>query len=84
MKFKKIGFPLLCFLIVYWVVAIFFIIISIAFGVALFFYLKSVNNFYFNWKKESLYAIRKAVTGGEILGAEIWFKAKLKEKKLTK
>lgn len=51
MKFKKVGFPLLCFLIVYWVVAIFFIIISIAFGVALFFYLKSVNNFYFNWKK---------------------------------
>lgn len=81
MKFKKVGFSLLIFLVVYWIMAIFFIILLVGLGVALLFYLKSGNAFYFDWIKESVYSMRKAVPGGGVLGAGIWIKSKLQEKK---
>ncbi len=81
MKFQKIGFSLLVFLVAYWIMAIFIIILLIGLGVALIFYLKSNNSFYFDWIEESIYAIKKSVPGGGILGVGIWIKAKLEDKK---
>lgn len=74
MKFNKIGFPLLIFLILYWMVAIFLIVFLLSLGVAFIFYLKNGNEFYFDFFEESTYSLSKAIPGGSILGAGIWIK----------
>nr|WP_024964877.1 hypothetical protein [Pantoea sp. IMH] len=81
MRFKKVGFPLFIFLIVYWMVAIFLIVFLLSFGIALIFHLKNGNEFYFDFFKESTYSLSKAIPGGGILGGGIWIKAKLQERK---
>lgn len=84
MKFKKVSLFLLAFLVVYWIIAIFLIILFIGLSVSLIFYLKNGNVFHFDWIKESVYAIEKAVPGGGVLGAGIWIKAKIEENKRKK
>ncbi|MFP1741049.1 hypothetical protein [Lonsdalea quercina] len=81
MRFKKIGMPLFIFLILYWVVAIFLIIFLLSLSIALIFYLKNGNEFYFNFLQESIYALRKAIPGGIILASGLWIKARLQERK---
>lgn len=81
MRFKKIGIPLFIFLILYWMVAIFLIIFLLNLSIALIFYLKNGNEFYFDFLQESIYALRKAIPGGIILGSGLWIKARLQERK---
>lgn len=81
MRFKKVGFPMLIFLIFYWVTAIFLIIFLLSLSIALIFSLKNDNDFYFNLLKESVYALRKAIPGGIILGVGLWIKAWLQARK---
>lgn len=81
MRFKKIGIPLFIFLILYWMVAIFLIIFLLSLSIALIFYLKNGNEFYFDFLQESIYALRKAIPGGIILGSGLWIKARLQERK---
>ncbi|WP_455813864.1 hypothetical protein [Pseudomonas graminis] len=84
MQFKKVGFPLFIFLILYWMVAIFLIIFLLSLGIAFVFYLKNGNEFYFDFFKESTYSLSKAIPGGSILGVGIWIKARLQERKDSK
>ena len=81
MRFKKIDIPLFIFLIIYWVAAIFLIIFLLSLSIALIFYLKNGNEFYFDFLQESIYALRKAIPGGIILGSGLWIKARLQERK---
>ena len=84
MRFKKVGFPLFVFLVLYWIVAIFVIIFLLSLGIAFIFYLKDGNEFYFDFFKKSAYCLNKAIPGGSILGCGIWIKAKLQERENIK
>ncbi len=81
MIFKKVGWKLFIFLVLYWIVAIFFIVFLLSLGIAFIFYVKDSSGFYFNFIKESIYSLSKAVPGGSILGSGIWIKSWLQEKK---
>lgn len=81
MRFKKVGFPLLVFLVLYWMAAIFLIVFLLSLGIALIFYFKNGNDFHFDFFKESIYSLSKAIPGGGILGFGIWIKAKLQDRK---
>ncbi|MFU9138220.1 hypothetical protein [Erwinia tasmaniensis] len=81
MRFKKIGLPLFIFLILYWMAAIFLIIFLLSLSIAFIFYFKNGNEFYFDFLQESIYALRKAIPGGIILGSGLWIKARLQERK---
>lgn len=80
-KFKKIGITLFIFLILYWMSAIFLIIFLLSLSISLIFYLKTGNDFYFNFLQESIYALRKSIPGGIILGSGLWIKVRLQERK---
>lgn len=80
MKFNSVGLSLLVFLLFYWVVAILLIVFLFTLGIAIFFYLRVGNEFYFDFFKELKYSLRKAVPGGSILGIGIWIKAWLEER----
>ena len=84
MRFKKINLPVFIFLIIYWVAAIFFIIFLLSLSVALIFYLRNGNEFYFHFLQESVYALRRAIPGGLILGSGLWLKSWLLERKNKK
>ena len=81
MKFRKVGMGLFIFLIIYWIFVIFLAVFLISLGIALLFYFKNDNTLYFDWIKESIYAIKKAVIGGSVLGIGIWVKARLQARK---
>lgn len=84
MKFKKVGMGLFIFLIIYWVFVIFLAVFLISLGIALLFYFKNDNTLYFDWITESIYAIKKAVIGGSVLGIGIWVNARLQSRKNKK
>lgn len=84
MKFRKVGVGLFIFLIFYWVLVIFLVVFLVSLGIAFLFYFKNENTLYFDWIKESIYALKKAVLGGSVLGIGIWAKARLLARKKKK
>ncbi|MTD28996.1 hypothetical protein [Erwinia sorbitola] len=81
MRFKKIGLPLFVFLSFYWMVTIFLVIFLLSLSIALIFYLKNGDDLYFDFLQESIYALRKALPGGIILGSGLWIKSWLQARK---
>lgn len=80
MIFKRVGIPLLLYLIIYWVISICLIVFFVSFSIAVLFYFK-VDSFNFNWVSEFSYALNKSMPSGTVLGIGIWIKAKLSERK---
>ncbi|NPE54099.1 hypothetical protein [Dickeya dadantii] len=80
-RFQKINFFLLIFLIGYWSLVISITIFLARFGVAMLFFLTSSNPLYFDWFVECISAVKKGVSAGAILGMGIWIKARLEKKK---
>ncbi|MBS0856857.1 MULTISPECIES: hypothetical protein [unclassified Tatumella] len=79
--FKKIGYPLFIYLVLYWVMMIFLIVFLLSLGIAFIFYLGNDSGFYFDFFKEATYSLSKAVPGGSILGSGLWIKVWLQERK---
>jgi len=79
--FKRVGWKLFFFLVAYWVIAIFLIVFLLSLSIAFIFFLKNGNGFYFDFFKESIYSLSKAVPGGIILGSGLWVKAWLQQRK---
>lgn len=83
-RFQKVNFFLLIFLIGYWSLVISITIFLARFGVAMLFFLTSSNSLYFDWFVECISAAKKGVSAGAILGMGIWIKARLEKKKSKK
>lgn len=81
---QKSWFPIVCFSYILLDGGDLLNSFLLSLGVAFVFYLKNGNGFYFDFFKESIYSLSKAIPGGSILGSGLWIKARLQARKDNK
>lgn len=81
--FKKVGFLWLCFLILYCSFLLSNVLFICQLSVSTVFYMID-GSFLFSWKNALYLALKKGCIAGSLLGAGLWIKAWLQERKNKK